>query len=229
MRPSDEASYRAQMTALCHICLVKKKSRLFALTEHLRGRRSGVTAEELAERFGVSVRTIFRDLDALRDAQLPLRADRGRGGGVALDKSYSLPPVNFSAREAAVLLTLTRMAKQLRLLPLQQTLAGAEDKVRAALSSSAQHDLLEHMQSIQFVGVPSAPVREAVRTAIERAWLERTACVVAYDGKDGTTTRTIRIRSMVIERGSVLLNCDDLDKGASRQFVLDRIVDARVI
>ena len=42
-----------------------RKSRLFALADYLRGRRTGVTAEELAERFGVTVRTIYRDLDAL--------------------------------------------------------------------------------------------------------------------------------------------------------------------
>src|SRR5687768_17700457 len=40
----------------------------------------------------LTVRTIYRDLDALRDAALPVRADRGRGGGYALEKSYTLPP-----------------------------------------------------------------------------------------------------------------------------------------
>ena len=55
--------------------------RLFALAEYLRGRRTGVTAEQLAERFGVTVRTMYRDLDALRAADMPLGAERGRGGG----------------------------------------------------------------------------------------------------------------------------------------------------
>ncbi|HEY0710915.1 MAG TPA: HTH domain-containing protein, partial [Polyangia bacterium] len=41
---------------------MNRRARLFALTEHLRGRRHGVTAEALAERFGVTVRTIYRDL-----------------------------------------------------------------------------------------------------------------------------------------------------------------------
>ena len=53
---------------------MNKTERLFALAEHLRARRTGVTAEQLAERFGVTIRTIYRDLDALRAAHLPLGA-----------------------------------------------------------------------------------------------------------------------------------------------------------
>ncbi len=66
---------------------MKRTARLFAIAEYLRGRRTGVTAEELADRFGVSVRTMFRDLDSLREADLPVQGERGRGGGLVLDRS----------------------------------------------------------------------------------------------------------------------------------------------
>src|SRR6202000_2440789 len=119
-----------------------------ALAEALRARRTGVTAEELAERFNVAPRTIYRDLDALRAAELPLQAERGRGGGYALDRSYSLPPVNFTAREAALLVALGRFASQMRLLPFTETLEAALDKVRAALSTSAQRELLPRLGGV---------------------------------------------------------------------------------
>src|SRR5919201_1697908 len=112
--------------------IVKRSERLFALAEYLRGRRTGVTAEELAERFEVTVRTIYRDLDTLRAASMPLSAERGRGGGYALDRSYSLPPVNFTAREAALLIALGRFAIDMRLMPFNDTLESALDKVRSA-------------------------------------------------------------------------------------------------
>src|SRR5215510_92427 len=111
---------------------MRRTERLFALAEHLRGRRTGVTAEALAERFGVTVRTIYRDLDALRAASMPLAAERGPGGGFALDRSYSLPPVNFTAREAALLVALGRFAVDMRLMPFSETLESGLDKVRAA-------------------------------------------------------------------------------------------------
>src|SRR4051794_38272397 len=108
---------------------MNRQSRLFALAEYLRARRTGVTAEELAVRFRVTVRTIYRDLDSLREANLPLAAERGRGGGYALDKAYSLPPVNFTPREAALLWTLGRFAREMRLLPFSETLQLGLDKV----------------------------------------------------------------------------------------------------
>ncbi len=203
---------------------MRRRSRLFALAEALRARRTGVTAEALADRFGVTLRTIYRDLAALQEAGLPLRADRGRGGGYALDASYQLPPVNLTAREAALLVALGNMAEQQRLLPFTETLATALDKVRGALSKSSQRELLVLLGGLQHVGVPAMPVRAPVRRAVEQAWFEGAALRVVYrKASQATSTRTVRIRSVVIDRQHTLLNCDDVDTGESRQLRLDRI------
>jgi predicted DNA-binding transcriptional regulator YafY len=209
---------------------MRRRERLFAIAEYLRARRLGVTADAMAERFQVTVRTIYRDLDSLRDAGLPVRADRGRGGGYALDRAYTLPPVNFTPREAALLVTLGNWAAEMRLLPFADTLEGALDKVRGALSASAQRELLEHMAGIHFVGVPAHAVAPEVRRAVEQGWFERQPIRIRYRGADGTiTSRAVRIESAVMERSVTLLNCDDLDKGERRQFRLDRIVEAKLV
>src|SRR5579862_984597 len=145
---------------------MRKKSRMFAIAEALRARRTGVTAAQLATRFGVTLRTIYRDLEALQDAGMPIRADRGRGGGYALDKNYQLPPINFTAREAALLVALARMAIEQRLVPFPSAIERAADKVRAALTTSAQRELLGLVAELQIVGVPALPVPNTVRDAI---------------------------------------------------------------
>jgi predicted DNA-binding transcriptional regulator YafY len=209
---------------------MRRRERLFAITEYLRGRRLGATAESLAERFGVTVRTIYRDLDSLRDAELPLKADRGRGGGYALDRAYTLPPINFTPREAALLVALGGWAKDMRLLPFAETLEGALDKVRGALSASAQRELIELMAGIQFVGVPAHAAPPSVRRAVEQAWFERQPLRIRYRGADEiVTSRVVRIVSVVMERTVTFLNCDDLDKGEPRQFRFDRILEAGVV
>lgn len=209
---------------------MKRTERLFALAEHLRARRTGVTAEALAERFGVTVRTIYRDLDTLRAADLPLAAERGRGGGYALDKSYSLPPVNFTAREAALLVALGRWASEMRLLPFTDTLDRALDKVRGALSASAQRELTGRLKELQFAGVPQLPVAKAVRQAVERAWFEQQPLRITYrSGNYERTTRDIRITSVFMERTETRLNAVDLQKNEERQFRLDRVEKAEVL
>jgi predicted DNA-binding transcriptional regulator YafY len=209
---------------------VRRTERLFALAEHLRARRTGVTAEALAERFGVTVRTIYRDLDALRAARLPVAAERGRGGGYALDASYVLPPVNFTAREAALLVALGRYAAEMRLLPFTQTLAAALDKVRAALSASAQREMLTRLKELSFVGVPALPSKEPVRRAVERAWFEQRPLRITYvDTQFVQTTRDVRIVSVIMERHETRLATIDVHSGAARPFRVDRIERAEVL
>ena len=209
---------------------MRKKSRLFAIAEVLRARRTGVTAQQLADRFGVTLRTIYRDLDSLQDAGMPIRADRGRGGGYALDTHYQLPPVNFTAREAALLVALTRLAVEQRLMPFPNAIERAADKVRAALTTSAQRELLALVGQLQLVGVPALPIPAAVRDAVETAWFESRALRIVYAKSQWQLSpRLVRIRNLVFDRQITLLNCVDLETGQDRQFRLDRIKQATLV
>lgn len=199
------------------------------MAEYLRGRRTGVTAEALAERFEVTVRTVYRDLDSLRDASLPLAAERGPGGGYALDKHYALPPVNFTAREAALLVALGGFAVETRLIPFVDTLRAALDKVRAALSTSAQRELLTRLGELSFQAVPSLPVRPGVRAAIERAWFEQQRLDLHYVDADFVETHhQVRIDCVVMSRNETRIDVTDA-AGERRRFRLDRITRAAVL
>ncbi len=214
---------------------MKRQTRLLALTEHLRGRKTGVTAESLAERFGVSLRTMYRDLDTLQEASLPLKAERGRGGGYAFDKSYFLPPIALSAREAALLVALAEHALSMRLVPFTETTSSALDKLRAALSSSAQRELLDHMKTLRFTGIPALPAREPVRKILEQAFFEHAIVDLTYEtargeARDGfLRRRRVRLRNVVMEGSLTLLNVTDVDDGAERQLRLDRLQSATIV
>jgi predicted DNA-binding transcriptional regulator YafY len=208
---------------------MRRQARLFAIAEYLRARRTGVTAGALAERFRVTVRTIYRDLDSLREADLPLHAEQGRGGGFALDRHYTLPPINLSAREAAVLLTVARHAGAMRLLPFAETLEAAADKVRGALSLSAQRELLRHLERLRFTGVPALSAPASVRAAVEDALFADAPLEVAFRRADGALSRrTVRLEQLVLERSLTLLNCVDVETQERRQYRLDRVEAARV-
>jgi predicted DNA-binding transcriptional regulator YafY len=83
---------------------MNRTDRLYGLVEELRAARTGGrTARQLADHFEVSVRTIERDLSALGQAGVPLATKQGRGGGFSVDPSMTLPPLNFTPREAAAM------------------------------------------------------------------------------------------------------------------------------
>jgi predicted DNA-binding transcriptional regulator YafY len=208
---------------------MKRTERLFAIAEYLRGRRTGTTAEAIAERFGVTVRTAYRDLDSLRDAELPIVADRGRGGGYALDRTYALPPVNFNAREAAIIISAGEWLEKMRVLPFTGTLRSAIDKVRAALDRSAQRELTSRLEELAYIGVPARASKEMVRQAVEQAWFEKRVLVIRYRGRDEiVTTRRLRLERIIMDRAETRLNALDLEKNDKRQFLLDRIEHASV-
>ena len=83
---------------------MNRTERLHALTESLRRAGSrGRTAQQLAEEFEVTTRTIKRDLAALEAGGLPVWGRTGPGGGYGLAATSSLPPVNFTAAQALAL------------------------------------------------------------------------------------------------------------------------------
>ncbi|MEM1031078.1 MAG: HTH domain-containing protein [Myxococcota bacterium] len=202
---------------------MKRADRLFALAELLRARRTGITADALAERFEVSVRTIHRDLDTLRRASLPIHGERGRGGGLALDHAYSMPPVNFTAREAAVLVAAGRWLGHTRILPFVDTLRAATDKVQAALPKPKQREVARLAESLAWIGVPARAPPPDVRAAVEKAWVHDLPLSITYNGSHGRTQRRVRIEQVLLERTTTMLNCLDLDLRTSRQFQLHRI------
>jgi predicted DNA-binding transcriptional regulator YafY len=141
-----------------------------------------------------------------------------------------LPPINLSPREAAVLVVLGAYARRLRLLPFEETLERAIDKVRGALSGSAQRELLDHLKHLEFTGVPAPPVPAAVRRAVEQAWFEQCALEMVYvSGNFVETKRTITIARVLLERNETLVYGRDTVTGEVRPFRLDRILKARAL
>ena len=208
---------------------MRRTERLFAIAELLRARRTGIKAEELADRFGVSVRTIYRDLDGLRAAAMPVIGERGRGGGLALDKSYSLPPVNFTTREAALLVTAGRWLERTRMMPFVETLRSAIDKVQGALPAARQWEVARLVSTLTWIGVPARLASAEVRTAVEHAWVHDVPLRITYDGARGIAERNVRIEAVLLERTMTLLNCHDFDINDKRQFRMHRIQRAKVL
>ncbi|MBD5549992.1 MAG: YafY family transcriptional regulator [Lachnospiraceae bacterium] len=81
-----------------------QESRLFKIVYHLLD-KGQATAPELAEKFEVSVRTIYRDIDALSEAGIPVYTETGRNGGIRLMDDFVLDKAVLSEKEKQEILT----------------------------------------------------------------------------------------------------------------------------
>lgn len=104
--------------------------RVSAILIHLQTKKF-VTAEEIANRFEISKRTVYRDLKALEEAGVPLGAEPGKG--YYLVDGYHLPPVMFTHEEASAMLTAEKMVEKLTDRSVSENFLSAMMKIRSVL------------------------------------------------------------------------------------------------
>jgi predicted DNA-binding transcriptional regulator YafY len=203
---------------------VNRTDRLYAIVEELRAvaprRRS---ARELAARYEVSMRTIERDISALQQADVPIYADVGRRGGFALDKSMSLPPLNFTPAEAvAVAVALSRADST----PFAGAARGAMRKIVTAMparDAAAARELAAHVRVFeQPDGEPGS-----VPSGIQDAIVARRVLRITDGDKEGAhTDREVEPVLFMTAVGHWYLIAWCRLRQATRAFRVDRILRA---
>ncbi len=113
----------------------KRLSRLVAIQTLLQTKQL-ITAPELAGRFSVSVRTIYRDIKTLESAGVPILTEEGRG--YTLVEGYRLPPVSFTQSEANALITVEHLIQAQPDTSLAEAYYQAVAKLKAVLRGPTQ-------------------------------------------------------------------------------------------
>jgi predicted DNA-binding transcriptional regulator YafY len=113
----------------------KRLSRLTAILTQLQTKRL-ITSTSLAEKFKVSVRTIYRDMKALEQAGVPVLSEEGRG--YLLMEGYRIPPVMFTENEANALITAEQLVLKNKDTSLRKEYSEAINKIRAVLKTSTK-------------------------------------------------------------------------------------------
>src|SRR5438105_10442497 len=115
--------------------------RLHAILTHLQSKRK-VTAQEIADRFEISLRTVYRDVKALDESGVPVIGEAG--SGYSIMEGYRLPPVMFTQEEAAALLLGAKLAEQWTDASIKKHFNAALYKIKAVLRTSDR----EHMDHL---------------------------------------------------------------------------------
>ena len=135
---------------------MNRLERLHAILIHLQSKKS-VTAQEIAERFDTSVRTVYRDIRALEEAGIPVGAEAGKGYFIM--EGYYLPPVIFNREEAGAILMGAKLIEHHTDQSIKNNFTQALYKIKAVLKYQDK-DYLESLEKNINVYRYSAPVRK---------------------------------------------------------------------
>jgi predicted DNA-binding transcriptional regulator YafY len=206
---------------------VNRTDRLYAIVEELRAVGAGFrTAQWLAERFEVSVRTIERDLGALQQAGVPIYATPGRRGGYGLDEIGTLPPMNFTPEEAtAIALALERQPAG----PFAQAARVALLKIVGAMSGGDAEAAERLAARVRLMERAGPRPRSPVPSVVERGIVDRRVVRLTYQDDEGTIThRDVEPVSLVGSDSHWYLVAWCRLREAGRVFRMDRIRSARL-
>lgn len=131
--------------------------RLSAILIQLQSRRL-VKAQHLADKFSISLRTVYRDVHALQEAGVPVIGEAGTG--YSLMEGYKLPPVMFNEDEASALLTAAKLMQSKTDATSSKHYASALDKIKAVLRLTEKdhiEEIDEHVMVVQHPAIRSEP------------------------------------------------------------------------
>ncbi len=195
-------------------------NRLFEIVYILLNKKS-VTARELAERFEVSVRTIYRDIDALSSAGIPVYASQGKGGGISLLDDYVLDKSVLSENEQNEILY------ALHSLTIAQ--APEADELLSRLGSLFNKTDTGWLE-VDFSPWGSDKNRTGQFTVIKNAILNRQVIEFNYFNSSGEkSSRRVEPAKLVFKVNAWYLQGFCLTKNTGRFFKITRMSDVRMM
>ena len=213
---------------------MNRTDRLLAIALELQG-KGWQRAEDLAETFETSKRTIYRDMLALGEAGVPVVSIPGRG--YSLVEGYFLPPLSFTADEATMLLLGSDVMAQSFDVQYRVAAESAGRKIAGVLPERLREDVRALRERIAFIqrDISMTPGEAERLLILRRAMLEGRQVRFSYfarshaDGAQTPMTRTVHPYSLAHMRTVWYLTAWDTTRRDVRRFRLARIDNLSVL
>ncbi|MFK5647407.1 helix-turn-helix transcriptional regulator [Ornithinimicrobium sp. LYQ121] len=201
-------------------------ARVLQLLGLLQGRAMW-TGPELADRLGVTTRSVRRDVERLRQLGYPVRASTGVGGGYQLGAGGKLPPLLLDPEEAVAVTVSLRLAAGGSVTGVEESALRALAKLDQVLPAALRSEVEAISQAVVAVAGVSAPVEARLLSTVARACRDHVLLDFAYRARDGaeSTRRVEPYRVVAMGRRWYLLALD-LERDDWRSFRLDRVEPA---
>ena len=207
---------------------LSRLSRLTSIITQLQSKKI-VTATSLAEKYNVSVRTIYRDIRSLEASGIPIYTEEGKG--YSLLEGYNLPPVMFSEEEANALITAYKIISKNKDSSLVKAYGEAINKIKSVLKGTTKEKvnlLSERIAYIKnFSNHRSSDLLSSIQLSITRA----VPIEIKYHSlyKNEESLRTIEAQALYHTHDNWILIAWCRKRKAMREFRLDRIKTIKVL
>jgi predicted DNA-binding transcriptional regulator YafY len=203
--------------------MLQTSARLLRLLSLLQA-RADWSSRELADRLGVTTRTVRNDVQRLRSLGYPVHASPGVGGGYRLGAGATLPPLLLDDEEAVAVAIGLRTAAAGSVTGIQETSVRALAKLEQVLPSRLHHRVNALQAATVEIAASGPTVDPEVLTAIAGACRDHQRLRFDYRDHDGSATiRTVEPHRLVHDRGRWYLVAWDVDRADWRTFRADRI------
>lgn len=209
--------------------MANTSSRTLRLLSLLQGQRSW-SGHALADRLGISARTLRRDVDRLRELGYPVDSQRGTDGGYQLAAGAVLPPLLLDDEEAVALAVGLHAATSSSVSGMAESSVRALAKVSQVMPARLRRrvDTLQAMTVTAPVSTPGPHVDPTVLTTVAQACRDDERLRLDYSAADGQRSeRTIEPHRLVRLGSRWYLVAYDLSRHDWRSFRVDRVEQAR--
>jgi len=177
---------------------VNRIDRLHAILTHLQSKRK-VTAQEMADRFNISLRTVYRDVKALDESGVPVIGEAG--SGYTIMEGYRLPPVMFTQEEASALLLGGKLAERFTDGSVKKHFQSALFKIKAVLRSPDKEyvdSLTEHIEILTRY-TPDSDSPQQYLSLLQQAIVHKKTVFIRYrsNEKEEVTHRRVEPMGLV--------------------------------
>ena len=176
-----------------------------------------IGAQELADRFEVSLRTIYRDIDTINMAGIPVRGAPGVGGGFEIMQQYKLDQKVFSADElTALLMGLSSLSGMMR----GEELAHALAKVKSIVPADRAKDIELKANQIAVENSNLQPFLETMKSALQESKLLSFTYIAHHGNK---TARTVEPHQLLLKSSHWYLQGYCRERNDFRLFRVSRM------
>jgi predicted DNA-binding transcriptional regulator YafY len=205
----------------------KRLSRLTAILTQLQTKRL-LTATELADKFSVSIRTIYRDIRALEQAGVPIVTEDGKG--YTLMEGYRVPPVMFTEAQANALITAEQLVLKNKDTSFIKDYKEAIDKIKAVLKYSVKDKANLLSERLQFRQNSNNEKTSNYLSDLQFALTNFRLTEIKYTNEtQENTNRTIEPFALYSTQENWLLIAFCRLRKEYRAFRLDRIKQLRIL